>query len=682
MRNWLFLLVLAAAVAQSPPPQPPADRGLVLRFNVDLVQVDVVVTDSEDRRVPDLKAEDFEVRQDGNAQKITHFSYSASSISAQDGSTSPAQPGRGLLTRSEVRRTFVLMLDDAAIDFGDFRHTQEALLRFVDEDMQNGDIAAVVRTSGGAGAAQVFNFDRSALRRTIDRMVWRPPFSENQLIPPLRSALTAAIRAMADFPGRKSIILISPGIAPRLGAFSSPPSSWFEEREIADLANRSSVTIETIDVRGLPTLMESAATASGSPVSIRGLSSDRSIFNPNYSTQSMARYIASQDVLNFLAVMTAGRFSHNNNDIYAQVKAAADDAEGYYLLGWYPGADAFTQKPHQMVDYHHIQVRVRSRKGLTVRTRDGFFAQPDSQSLARKSPAEQMGDALFSPFRTGDIDVRLTASLVYDAASGAYIDSLLHILPHGLTFRDVADRADCKALDLDVLTTAMQLDPSGQSQGTFEGQRPAIQLCGKILQSVLAEGFVVTVRDRILVPGAYQMRVAVRNLLPGDRLAGKRPEKLVPRGPAPEHIPIGSANQVIEVPDLKKVEFTLSGITLWGAGGSGKRPPPGTNYRRLIPGDPAVRQFRAGETVNYALGVQRDPKKPAEGVEIQVKVVHEGKDIFASDPRTLQTGETLEGWYKLDGTLEPGQYLLGVQAKNPSAKAAPIGQWIDFEIVK
>src|SRR5208283_193112 len=132
--------------------------------------------------------------------------------------------------------------------------------------------------------------------------------------------------------------------------------------------------------RGLPTLAASAATHLGDDsLSGFGMSAEhsRSFPDPAAGVQSLTRYIHSQDALVFLADMTAGRFLHDKNDMYGQVKAAADDSEGYYLIGWYPGPDAFVQKPHQTLDYHRIQIRLRGHKGLAVRTRDGFFAWPD-----------------------------------------------------------------------------------------------------------------------------------------------------------------------------------------------------------------------------------------------------------------------------------------------------------------
>src|ERR1700690_697830 len=47
----------------------------IVRVTVNLVQVDAVVTNSKGRQVTDLKAEDFEITEDGRPQKITNFSY-------------------------------------------------------------------------------------------------------------------------------------------------------------------------------------------------------------------------------------------------------------------------------------------------------------------------------------------------------------------------------------------------------------------------------------------------------------------------------------------------------------------------------------------------------------------------------------------------------------------------------
>src|SRR5262245_48472444 len=74
----IFCLIPTLLGQQTPPSgsRPTAsDKEYVVRIVVNLVQVDAVVTDKNGRPVTDLKAEDFEIFQDGRRQEITHFSY-------------------------------------------------------------------------------------------------------------------------------------------------------------------------------------------------------------------------------------------------------------------------------------------------------------------------------------------------------------------------------------------------------------------------------------------------------------------------------------------------------------------------------------------------------------------------------------------------------------------------------
>ena len=66
-----------AAPAGSPPlaQNAPSDDEEVVRITTNLVQVDAVVTDAEGRVVTDLRAEDFEVLEDGRPQTITNLSF-------------------------------------------------------------------------------------------------------------------------------------------------------------------------------------------------------------------------------------------------------------------------------------------------------------------------------------------------------------------------------------------------------------------------------------------------------------------------------------------------------------------------------------------------------------------------------------------------------------------------------
>ena len=64
--------LLTQLLGQQPIQGPPQT---VIRINVNLVQVDAVVTDSNGKPVTDLKREDFELFQDGKPQTITAFDF-------------------------------------------------------------------------------------------------------------------------------------------------------------------------------------------------------------------------------------------------------------------------------------------------------------------------------------------------------------------------------------------------------------------------------------------------------------------------------------------------------------------------------------------------------------------------------------------------------------------------------
>ncbi len=107
--------------------------------------------------------------------------------------------------------------------------------------------------------------------------------------------------------------------------------------------------------------------------------------------------------------------------------------------------------------------------------------------------------------------------------------------------------------------------------------------------------------------GPYEMRIAVRNTALGDQnsIAGQAPTSR--ETSAPQAVKIGSATEFVEVPDLKKKPFALSGILLQKDGAA---VPDGIrtgaegktfemSYRPPVEGDPAIRQFHAGENIAY-----------------------------------------------------------------------------------
>src|SRR5260370_27687116 len=83
----------------------------------------------------------------------------------------PAVPG-ARLKLEDIRRTISVVVDDLGLSFESTYYVRRALKKFVDEQMQTGDLVAIIRTSGGMGALQQFTSDKRQLYAAIERVKW------------------------------------------------------------------------------------------------------------------------------------------------------------------------------------------------------------------------------------------------------------------------------------------------------------------------------------------------------------------------------------------------------------------------------------------------------------------------------------------------------------------------------
>src|SRR4029077_5792449 len=105
--------VLAQPAAPTPPPP-------VVSFTLSLVQVDAVVTDKDGHHVTDLKADDFEILEDGKRQDITNCAYIALPRAPSSASVIVPEPKYRAPVRfnpEDVRRTIAIVVDDLSLPF-------------------------------------------------------------------------------------------------------------------------------------------------------------------------------------------------------------------------------------------------------------------------------------------------------------------------------------------------------------------------------------------------------------------------------------------------------------------------------------------------------------------------------------------------------------------------------------
>lgn len=700
------LVVLAAltcsSTAGSAPRQASAQQEGVIRINVNLVQVDAVVTDSKGRPVTDLTAEDFEVLQDGKPQPITNSAF----INVRDRSVTVAPPARVApqpknappappppplqLKPEQIRRTIAIVVDDLALSFDSAVHLHDALRVWLDRQMQPGDLVAVIRTSAGMGSLQQFTSDKRVLSAAVDLVQYHLGRVGVSSFAPLTGAaqegaidtsafddeiqhaytlgtlgaLQYVLQGLRDMPGRKSLIVFSENLrlsfleSGDLVSTQTANAQTDEERlrKLADAANRSSVVISAVDPRGV---VYTGLTAEDTT---RQMTDDQL---RQASTQRAMDYIASQDGMVLLTLKTGGLFIPGDNDLAKALQEAVDDGDGYYLIGYQPDDETFAEKnPNH---FHNLSVRVK-RPGLTVRSRTGFFGTADDQPASTPPTRySQLTKALASPFNSGAVRVKLTTLFSDAEKQGSFINAMLFVDAHDLQFTQDPDGTHTATLDL----VAGTFDADGQQVETIN-RTWEIRVPDKTYEGLLRTGLVYSAHVPVKTPGPYQTRVVIRDATTQQ---------------------LGSATEFIDVPDLKKDRLTLSGILLAEMRSSTQAagtPAEGQVAAEDPDGTPAVRIFKSGTSAAYVYQILnaragRD-KKPE--LQMQLRLFKDGRQVFASMPAAVASG-TEPNPKRLVGSghiqlahVSPGSYVLQliIVDKLRKGKDSIAAQAIDFQV--
>ena len=715
--------------------QNKASQDEVVKLGVTLVQVDAVVTDKKGRYVRDLKPEDFEIYEDGRKQRITNFSYiltqpdvkpAVEQSTLTNKNPAPLIVPPVILRPEQIRRTVALVVDDLSLSFESAYAVRQSLKKFVDEQMQPGDLVAIIRTGAGMGALQQFTADKRQLYAAIERVKWNPggyggvsafaPIAQtpeekyqkwqgearssgrgganqsreqdadrlsqrgdriNQFREELFSvgtlgALNFIVRGLRELPGRKSLILFSDCFRlfiNEINARNEVNARVLDAlRRLTDLANRASVVIYTIDARGLQTLGLTAAD------NLDG-------YTPREVEQKLQErhddFLDSQQGLIYLAEQTGGFSIRNSNDLSRGVARVLEDQKGYYLLGYVPEDTTFKLQNGRR-QFHKIRVKVNV-PGLTIRSRTGFYGIPDEDARpVQKTREEQLLAAITSPFASGAIPVRLTSVFGYEQKAGPFVVSLLHVDLHHISFSD--DEKEMKKAIVDF--GAVTFRDNGQVVDEI-WRRQEIRIPAKNFEQSIRGGLIYTISVPVKKAGAYQLRAVVRD-------------------DASEQV--GSANQFIEVPDVKKGHLTLSGITLEGAKPASGSPAfkPSVEHQdgeqvtkseADMNASLALRKFSNGLRMTYGFliyNASADKENPLPHLEAQVRLRKEGKIVYEGKANPIPIAPTqdvkriLAGGQMVLGGMEPGEYVLQIIVTDKLAKEKynTATQWMDFEIVK
>ncbi|MDX2267061.1 MAG: VWA domain-containing protein [Bryobacter sp.] len=706
-------LLAALLLAQDPIAQNPTAQEPTIRVNVNLVQIDVTVTDKQGKHVEGLTAEDFEVYQNGKRQPVLSVTWvggkpPAKPKALEDAKTSlaPVVGPAKQLKREDVRRVVLIFVDDFSLSPPSMLYTREAIEKFVDRNLAEGDLVALFRASTGTVFTQQFTNDREQLRAAVRNLATRQRLSidgmasiqnnpmeddpdptiadfaraqrlqeeiinrerQDQVTAGVMSSLRYLIQGLGEWPGRKSVMFFGESIqlADTAQAMFNPMMSGADRmrpgamggarrltgaalRQLTETANQNGVVLYTIDPRGLQTLgLDASDQPSGNIRRLQGQINERAYL-----------YNASQDGMQEMAEQTGGLFFKGTNDITGALARAVEDQEGYYLVAFQPDDETF-EKSKNGAKYHRLNVKLK-RGGLAARFRKGISGITDEE---RKQEAlAPILAAMQSPFRSVEIPVRLTTLARGEAGKpGAVLRAGLHIAGETIQFSPLANKEGEAKYEAELESAIYLFDLEGKilAKSTKEHKMTVGE---KAMGAIRRAGLVLQLEMPVEKAGSYQLRSAILD---------RRTQRA------------GSAVQFVEIADLEKKRLAVSELIVNGAQ---------WQEGKSELGGPYVRRLALGETLHYLMLVYNAKTGPdgKPALEMQPALYKDGKRLFLGPVQKVNSGGaakngeemSLASALNLGPKMPRGEYVLEVGVRDTLApkKSQYAVRTMTFEIV-
>jgi VWFA-related protein len=673
------------------------EKDQPVRLKTDLFELRAVVTDARGKLVDDLRKEDFELLENNRPQSVSFFSIKH--VLDQRTSPPPSTKDAGANSRG---RTIVLFVDTLHLTASDALQTRQALRYFVDHQMSDQDMVALVSSAGSLGLLGQFTRDRQLLRFAIDRLppgisgrgTFFTPYLCSQIVLEVEEALTVgaqivkaeegvtasppgmepdflakriarqrAVEILIETENKRRLTLLTlrevaermagmPGqrlIAYYTGGFTMRgPKGEIDTGDIQSVTSRavrSGVVIHSIDVRGLYVnpIFDVAAgdiIANGNNLSLL----------TSYLSHSSRE---AEDGMNALAKDTGGEAFFNTNDLKGALQKALDEDKTYYALAYYPSDTADKS-------FRRITLRVKNHPEYRIRTQRGYSPVEATKAELPRTPQERLIQAIMSPLPVTEIGISASADFFASGADKAQVSYEAHIEGQNLSFSEQSGRFQ---FELELVTTIYDL--SGKRVDSF-AETVKANLLPQRLELLRRNGLNYSKR-LALKPGLYQFRVGVREISI-DR--------------------IGATSAWVEVPDLNKGKLNLSNIFLRkdlneeGQAVDVKNGElPGTRTAQ------GIRSYQQGEFLIYQLMIYNHPSPTQSESELvmQLSLTRGDQAIYQSQWQQLaplivkrdKIGIDIGGQFKL--SLQPGLYELAIAIEDSKSKR-PVQRTVAFNV--
>ena len=534
-------LAAQPAPAGEPPAAPPAESAppaeeFFESIEVNVVNVDVYVTDKKGNRVTGLQKGDFELLEDGKPIQITNF-YSVEegrALAGTPGAAAPAPPSEPVPAVAAVevpedqRLHLVVYIDNFNIKVFDRNRVFASIREFLRTKLSRNDRVMLMTYDREPHVRRPFTSDPTTIASALfelEKLSAMGNSAERDRADVLREikdaedATYATLRArtyaesvfndltfsidsiknlvssLAGVPGRKAILYVSSGLPLVAGEdvfhaiqdkWSSATSAIMESRnydatrryqELIAQANANRISFYTVDAGGL---------RMSTSISAENATADASAFVDSIHWSNL------QGSLQLMAERTGGKAIYNTNDPARGLEIVGTDFRTYYSLGYSPAHSGDGR-------YHKIDVKTR-RKDLVVRHRDGYR---DKSAEARM--ADGVMSSLFFDVESNALGIVVDRGSTTPRDDGNFVVEIAVKIPIGrLT---LVPEGDLQRARVRVFIAAM--DGKGGISEVQESKVP-IEVPAAELAQAMGKHWVYTVQ-LLMRKGPQKLAVGVRD---------------------------------------------------------------------------------------------------------------------------------------------------------------------------
>ena len=663
----------APQAAPAPPPAaaeaaPAGDDTPRFPSGVDLVTVDVVVTDRKGVPIPDLPRDAFTILEDGAPQTIASFE----SIKVPP-TASPVTPEKPRVSTNTVPvarhgRSFVIVFDDIHLAPFQAHRAKVAVAEFLKTGVREGDLVTLIATGGGVWWSTKMEAGRDELIALLKRL-------DGRLMPqtgPDRMSDYEAMRIHVyhdvQVEQRVSRRFETYGVANRAGMGDSYNPMYMDGDPMVrgrasevyfQAVSRNRITLEVLE-RSLNALSASRGRKSlilvsegfiydpnldefkrvtqasrRSNVAVYFLDTRGLGGMPTYASAEFGPAIAEQDIgaafmenleasegAESIASDTGGFTVKNTNDLSSGIKRIADESQSYYLVGYN------STNPARDGRFRKIQVKVAG-KNLRVRARRGYYAPLDGAARTadkdkeRKAGDPQIQAALDSPYPQDDVPLRMTSYVLGETLLGkASVIVAADVDLKEFGFQEQDGRL------VDTLEYLMVVAHRESGEYFRYDQKVEMKLRPET-RSRLDKTWYGIVKDFELAPGGYQAKIVVR-----DKNANQ----------------VGTVVHEFEVPELTqfRVSTPILSDVVQPAEGTDNIPRPMVLARRT---------FEAGRTLYASFevhGAEKDKKTGMPMVSAGYVIRRREGGVVTQSAPTLITPTSLGKVSRMIGAPLPG----------------------------